>query len=391
MTNYIIGIVAFISIIVLGKQGINSENINQTSDDEHVQVTASNINQSNIKTKKMASNKIIRVQQMGFPWATEDPFLFCVHHEDNYPKGEENLGPNPDLLKGRNIGNDFVIKDGWRMYHGDVVPGFPHHPHRGFETVTIAQEGYIDHADSKNGLGRFSNGDVQWMTAGKGILHSEMFPLLDKDKPNRMELFQIWLNLPRKDKMVEPHYKMLWSENIPTVTEQDANGKIISVKIIAGELNGSEALEPTPNSWAKNKDNKVAIWTIKMEAGASWVLPKTAAGINRTLYFYRGNQIQIEDATLENNYYAKVKSDEDISIVAGDADCYLLLLQGKPINEPVAQHGPFVMNTRQEIQEAFMEYQRTQFGGWKWGSAGPVHGKEKRRFAQFPDGSVVEK
>ncbi|MFK7949552.1 MAG: pirin family protein [Saprospiraceae bacterium] len=391
MKNYIIGIVAFSFIVLFDRQKINSDDSAITFKTENRHVISSNINHISIKTKKMTSDKIIRVQQMGFPWATEDPFLFCVHHEDNYPKGEPNLGPDSELLKGRNIGNDFVIKDGWRMYHGDVVPGFPHHPHRGFETVTVAEDGYIDHADSQNGLGRFSDGDVQWMTAGKGILHSEMFPLLDEDKPNRMELFQIWLNLPKKDKMVEPHYKMLWSESIPSVTEIDANGKNTSIRIIAGELNGSEAPKPTPNSWAANDSNNVAIWTIKMEAGANWTLPKTNAGINRTLYFYRGNQIQIDNTTLEKNYCAKVKSDEDIVIVAGQQDAYLLLLQGKPINEPVVQHGPFVMNTRQEIQEAFMDYQRTQFGGWKWKASGPTHGKEKRRFAQFSDGSVIEK
>ena len=339
----------------------------------------------------MITNKIINIQQMGFPWATEDPFLFCVHHEDNYPQGDKHLGPSPELLRGRNIGNDFVIKDGWRMYHGDRVPGFPHHPHRGFETVTIAEEGYIDHADSKNGLGRFSNGDVQWMTAGKGILHSEMFPLLDKEGANRMELFQIWLNLPRKDKMVEPHYKMLWSDEIPSVEKVDSNGKTTTVRIIAGQLDNTAAPAPTPNSWANNDNNDVAIWTIKMEAGASWTLPKAKTGINRNLYFYRGSQIQVEGTTLNNYYAVKVQSDEDISIVAGHEDCYLLLLQGRPINEPVVQHGPFVMNTRQEIQEAFMEYQSTHFGGWKWKESGPVHGPEKRRFAQFADGSVIEK
>lgn len=339
----------------------------------------------------MTSDKIKKIQQLGFPWATEDPFLFCVHHADNYPKGEDNLGPNPELLKGRNIGNDFVVKDGWRMYHGDTIPGFPHHPHRGFETVTVVEEGVIDHADSKNGLGRFSDGDVQWMTAGKGVLHSEMFPLLNQESNNPMEFFQLWLNLPKKDKFVEPHYKMLWAETVPAVAERDANGKNTLVKIVAGELNGFEAPEPTPNSWAANDENDVAIWTIKMEAGATWTLPKAKAGLNRTLYFYKGDKLTIEDTEILNYYSVTLKSDEDISLQAGEEACYMLLLQGKPIGEPVVQHGPFVMNTRKEIQEAFMDYQRTQFGGWKWKDSGPIHGKEKGRFAQFADGSVVEK
>jgi hypothetical protein len=339
----------------------------------------------------MVTDKIIRIQSLGFPWATQDPFLFCVHHDDSYPKGNDKLGPDSSLLRGRNIGNDFTVKDGWRMYHGETVPGFPHHPHRGFETVTIAKQGYIDHADSLGGAGRFSNGDVQWMTAGKGILHSEMFPLLNQNEGNRMELFQIWLNLPKKSKFVEPHFKMLWSENIPTIVETDETGKKTSIDIVAGNLNDAKAPQPTPDSWAAEAANDVAIWTIKMDANAKWTLPKTLANLNRTLYLYNSDSITIDNQLVKNYHGVTVKSDEDITLQAGDSPCYLLLLQGRPINEPVAQHGPFVMNTRAEIQEAFADYQRTQFGGWSWDNSGPTHGNEKRRFAKYADGRVEEK
>src|SRR5690606_32880367 len=121
---------------------------------------------------------------------------------------------------GRNIGQDFAGIDGWRMYHGAEVPGFPQHPHRGFETVTIARRGYIDHADSLGAAARFGQGDVQWLTAGKGIVHSEMFPLLSKDDDNPVELFQIWVNLPAASKMVDPYFSMLWASDIPKVTAQ---------------------------------------------------------------------------------------------------------------------------------------------------------------------------
>lgn len=103
---------------------------------------------------------------------------------------------------GRRKGNDFALKDGFRMFHGSEVPGFPYHPHSGFETVTIAAEGEIDHSDSIGGAGRFKDGDVQWLTSGIGVQHSEMFPLLNQDKDNPFELFQIWLNLPAKSKKV---------------------------------------------------------------------------------------------------------------------------------------------------------------------------------------------
>src|SRR5215471_14729286 len=133
---------------------------------------------------------VLEVFDLGFPWQTQDPFLFCVHHDDAYPAGDDRMGPAASLA-GRNIGQDFEGKDGWRMYHGDVVPGFPQHPHRGFETVTIVRRGVIDHSDSLGAAARFGSGDVQWLTAGGGILHSEMFPLIAPDKPNPLELFQI--------------------------------------------------------------------------------------------------------------------------------------------------------------------------------------------------------
>ena len=107
------------------------------------------------------------------------------------------------------------------MYHGDVVPGFPQHPHRGFETVTLVRRGLIDHSDSLGARARFGSGDVQWLTAGDGIVHAEMFPLLDAHQPNPLELFQIWLNLPAADKRVPPHFAMLWSGDIPGCTLAD--------------------------------------------------------------------------------------------------------------------------------------------------------------------------
>src|SRR5687767_10432503 len=146
------------------------------------------------------SDAVKRTVSLGFPWQTADPFLFCVHHDDAYPVGDENLGPAASLA-GRDLGQDFEGKDGWRMYHGQTVPGFPAHPHRGFETVTVVRRGFIDHADSLGAAARYGAGDVQWLTTGKGVVHSEMFPLLERDRENPLELFQIWLNLPRVTKL----------------------------------------------------------------------------------------------------------------------------------------------------------------------------------------------
>ena len=146
-----------------------------------------------------AANPILKVSALGFPWETIDPFLFCAYHDDAYPAGNPQMGPQASLA-GRSIGQDFSRKDGWSMYHGEQVPGFPGHPHRGFETVTIVRKGLIDHSDSLGAAARFGGGDVQWLTAGSGVVHSEMFPLLDAAAPNPLELFQIWLNLPARNK-----------------------------------------------------------------------------------------------------------------------------------------------------------------------------------------------
>lgn len=337
------------------------------------------------------ANPILRISPLGFPWETSDPFLFCVHHEDFYPKGEANLGPDPELLKGRNIGSDFTIKDGFRMYHGSTVPGFPAHPHRGFETVTIAKKGLIDHADSLGAAGRFGGGDVQWMTAGKGVQHSEMFPLLDRENPNTLEIFQIWLNLPKKDKMVAPHFGMLWAEDIPKYVHTNNGGLTTIVDVIAGAIDGNKGPKNSPNSWASNPDNEVAIWTIKMEPGATWTLPTASEEAHRTLYFYKGGKLTLAETDLPLYNSAILNASIPTIIENGEEESHLLLLQGKPINEPVVQHGPFVMNTSDEINQAMSEFRMTQFGGWPWPTHDHAHDEHKGRFAKYVDGSIEEK
>ena len=342
-------------------------------------------------TKPMNEEPTVkRIKPLGFQWETQDPFLFCVHHEDFFPKGEENMGPPKELLKGRQIGQDFMIKDGFRMYHGQEVPGFPGHPHRGFETITVVRKGMVDHSDSQGASGRYGNGDVQWMTSGKGLQHAEMFPLIHKDKDNTMELFQIWLNLPRKNKMVEPHFKMLWGESIPDY-KKDINGKNVRVEVIAGKLENHQAPAPPPNSWAADPSNELAIWNIKIEAGGKWTLPKASSGVNRSLYFYKGDQLLLDETKVPNYHAADIRGDVSVTLTAGAEDAHILVLQGKPIAEPVVQHGPFVMNTKEEIQQAFYDYQQTRFGGWPWVSPGPVHGRTKGRFAYHADGRKEEK
>ena len=340
----------------------------------------------------MPDNAIVKIQPLGFPWETADPFLFCVHHDDAYPKGNGRFGPDASLA-GRSIGQDFGGKDGWSMYHGQQVPGFPSHPHRGFETVTIVRQGLTDHSDSLGAAARFGGGDVQWLTAGKGIVHSEMFPLLSTDQANPLELFQIWLNLPARSKMAEPHFTMLWAEDIPHRFFESGDGAVTEVAVIAGRLDAPEVAEPLappPDSWASQAEADVAIWTLRMEPGARWKLPPSASvAARRKLYFFAGSQVDVAGETLTQHAAIELRAASAVELVNTGADTVeFLMLQGRPIGEPVAQYGPFVMNTEAELRQAFDDYRRTEFGGWPWPDTGPVHGPERVRFARHADGRV---
>jgi hypothetical protein len=333
----------------------------------------------------MTADPILRVLPLGFPWETPDPFLFCVHHLDRYPAGNDRLGPAASLA-GRNLGQDFTVKDGWRMYHGRVVPGFPQHPHRGFETVTVVRRGLIDHADSLGAAARYGGGDVQWLTAGAGIQHAEMFPLLARDAPNPLELFQIWLNLPAADKRAPPHFSMLWRHDIPRVAPAAAGG--VEVTLIAGTLDGRAPPSPPPRSWAARADTDVAIWIVRVAAGAEWTLPPARSATNRRLYCFDGPALRVGGRPIPAYHAVDLRAEAEAPLAAAGSGVELLLLQGRPIAEPVAQYGPFVMNTRAEVQQAFADFQRTEFGGWPWPAADPVHGRDEGRFARHADGRV---
>ncbi len=329
----------------------------------------------------MNVSPLLHLEPLDFVWKTRDPFLFCVHHDDRYPAGNESLGPAASLA-GRNLGSDFEPKDGWRMYHGERVPGFPAHPHRGFETVTVVRRGLIDHSDSLGAAARYGGGDVQWLTAGRGIQHAEMFPLIERARDNPLELFQIWLNLPAADKMAEPHFAMFWDHEVPRIRDEG-----VEVTIVAGELAGISPPTPPPASWAARAEAAVGIWTVRLSPGARWRLPAAAGGTNRSLYHFEGSGLRAGGEAIPEAHLAVVRPDIALDLEAGGSGSQLLVLQGRPIGEPVAQYGPFVMNTRAQLQKAFDDYQRTQFGGWPWPGPDPVHGREAR-FARHADGRL---
>jgi len=326
------------------------------------------------------------------PMPTSDPFLFAVYHKDHYP-----AATNDDMEAPRfGNGSDFDPDAPYRMYHGQTIPGFPQHPHRGFETITATTEGIIDHADSVGNAGRYGQGDLQWMTAGKGVVHSEMFPLIHKDKENPLRLFQIWLNLPKKSKMVDPGFAMFWNSTIPMYSTPDGKA---TVTIWAG--NGYFDVETNPNSppensWAADPSNDVAVFLIQMKPGAKLTLPLAKASSNgdtvsRSLFYIEGpsQKMKVDGKEIDEKVVLEVKSDVDIELEFDSEEedssemnlGEFLMLQGKPIDEPVAQYGPFVMNTGAEIEQAFMDYQRDRFGGWPWPRDDMVFPREKSRFA----------
>lgn len=321
--------------------------------------------------------------RLAFPWEGFDPFLFTVHHVDHYPAGNEVLGPAVSL-HGRNIGSDFSYRDGWSMYHGATVPGFPQHPHRGFETVTVVRRGFVDHSDSLGATARYGEGDVQWLTTGSGIMHAEMFPLLDAEGDNPLELFQIWLNLPPESKMVDAYFGMLWSEDIPTVAPTPG----ISIEAIAGSLGDQLPPSPPPDSWAARRDTDFAIWLIRVAPGAAWDLTAANPGTNRTLYCFIADDLTIDGTEVAADVAVRLDPEASPRIESKGGPAELLMLQGRPIGAPVFQMGPFVMNSAEELRQAVDDYRRTQFGGWPWSGPDPVHARTEGRFALHADGEV---
>jgi len=326
---------------------------------------------------------------LSFPWQTADPFIFCVYHHDVYPPGDGKSGLTPEQLSGRALGNDFEMQNGFRMYHGKHIPGFPGHPHRGFETITVARKGLIDHSDSMGAAGRYGDGDVQWMTAGRGVQHSEMFPLLKTDSHNELELFQIWLNLPARSKMADPSFSMIWAEKLQKVELPDENGKKVYMEVMAGSYRGHETGGVPPNSWAADANNQVAVVLFEMEAGSGFHFEAPGSGLNRRLYFYAGKNLLVNGVNVEQNTVLQQKQDAELNLICGEDSIKFLMLQGRAINEPVVQYGPFVMNTQQEIMQAFEEYRKTEFGGWPWPQYDNIHPQAEGRFAKMPDGSIA--
>jgi redox-sensitive bicupin YhaK (pirin superfamily) len=239
----------------------------------------------------------------------------------------------------------------------DYMAGFPAHPHRGFETVTYMLDGHMRHEDHLGNRGDLGPGDVQWMTAARGIIHSEM----PQQSEGRMRGFQLWLNLPSKEKMKPAGYRDIPAGEIPRVLLPQGG----EVKVIAGTLtlDGARTSGPVNGSGAKLSTDPLYL-DVRLPAGAVFSAP-VAAGYNTFLYTYEGSaEIGPDGATKRLPHRAAgVLSDGDgVRVRAGAEGVRFLLLAAKPLREPVVQYGPFVMNTREEIEQALADYRDGRLG-----------------------------
>jgi redox-sensitive bicupin YhaK (pirin superfamily) len=218
-----------------------------------------------------------------------------------------------------------------------------------------------------------------------------MFPLVKRDEPNPVELFQIWLNLPAENKLAPPHFSMLWAKDIPRAVVADEAGRKTEVTVVAGKFGDHRPPAPPPHSWASRPESDVAIWCLRLDPSAVFTLPRaTGEQTVRVLYFFSGESLRVGARTFREHCAIALDGRATVTLENGATATEILLLQGRPIGEPVVQHGPFVMNTREEIQRAITDYQRTRFGGWPWPVDDPVHGREAGRFARHADGKVED-
>ena len=236
----------------------------------------------------------------------------------------------------------------------DYLAGFPPHPHRGFETVTYMLDGHMQHQDNFGNKGDLGPGAVQWMTAARGIIHSEM----PQQSEGRMRGFQLWLNLPAKEKMNPAAYRDIPANQIPTA-ELDAG---ITVKVIAGTLqHGTKKTSGPVNGSPGERSTDPHYFDVILPASATFLAP-IPAGHNVFLYAYEGEATVGDDDKPLPHRAAGLLSDGDaVRIHAGKNGARVLLLAGKPLKEPMVQYGPFVMNTRDEIEQAISDYQSGQF------------------------------
>jgi quercetin 2,3-dioxygenase len=234
----------------------------------------------------------------------------------------------------------FLLLDEFRSDNpDDYIAGFPDHPHRGFETVTYMLAGRMKHGDNQGNTGLLGPGSVQWMTAGRGIVHSE-FP---QQVEGLMWGFQLWVNLPASDKMTAPRYQDIQGDDIPETNL----GNGITARVIAGELGGV-------NGAVTGVATEPVYYDLHLDAGSAYTVPLPPRH-NAFVYVYAGTA-EVAATRVERGELALLTQGDSLALAAGEEGCRLILVAGRPLLEPIARYGPFVMNTREEIYQAFDDY-----------------------------------
>lgn len=230
------------------------------------------------------------------------------------------------------------------------IRGVGQHPHRGFETVTIVYSGEVEHKDSSGGGGLIRPGDVQWMTAASGLIHEEKHGKEFAQKGGAFEMVQLWVNLPKKDKMSKPGYQGIKNEDIPVVGISDNAG---SVRVIAGEYQNAKG--PASTFTPMN------LWDVRLNAGHLTEF-KVPAGQTTAVFVLNGQVTLHGGEIIGNAELALLERDDDSFTLKATKDSKVLILTGEPIDEPIVGYGPFVMNSNTEIKEALLDYEAGKMG-----------------------------
>ena len=229
----------------------------------------------------------------------------------------------------------------------DYIAGFPSHPHRGFETVTYMLDGHMRHEDNLGHRGDLRPGDVQWMTAARGIVHSEM----PQQTQGRMRGFQLWINLPAREKMLPARYRDIAADQIPTLTSGGVSARVIAGRFALGEQRASGPV----NGGQEPRSTDPLYLDLRLAPGAQVQVP-LQRGYNAFLYVYDGDEARVAGRSVPRAAAALLSDGEAVQIEAAARETRLLLLAGRPIGEPVVQYGPFVMNSPEEIEQALEDY-----------------------------------
>jgi hypothetical protein len=323
-----------------------------------------------------------KIVDINIHWSGDDPFTFVSHHHDQYPKGNQQLAPPLQLISGRNLGRDYQERYGFRMYHGRVVPGFPMHAHWGYETVTIAEKGFVDHFDTEGNHGRYGNGDVQWTLASSRYEHCEMYPLLDQENDNPVHITQIMINLPLDGKNRPNHVNNVWSGSVPVFEEEWG-----TLTLYCGEYGGKSIYSPNPGSWAA-PENMVRIMKAVIRPGGELSLDRAADGIDRNVYFVSGSEADLDGTVVKPNLRFKMKRSTALRIRNGGAESEFWILEGRPIGEKQAAFGPVILKDLDEVRRSMDEIRIKEFQEWPWGVMDVTNPIEMGRELHREDGSV---